>query len=116
MDGLTFLEKLMRAHPLPVVMVSSLTEKSCETTWRALELGATDFVTKPKLDVQTGTMHLAQEIIDKVKSAARAKVRAANRTGVLRPALPSPSSAPLTFRATHKVVAIGASTGDRGDS
>ena len=107
MDGLTFLEKLMRAHPLPVVMVSSLTERSCEITWRALELGATDFVTKPKLDVQSGTMQLAQEIIDKVKAAARSKVRAGSRS-----AAPAPQPAPtMSFRATHKVVAIGASTG-----
>jgi two-component system chemotaxis response regulator CheB len=109
MDGLTFLEKLMRAHPLPVVMVSSLTERSCETTWRALELGATDFVTKPKLDVQTGTLLLAQEIIDKVKAAAQAKVRPARRIPVVK-AAPKPSAA-LSFRGTHKVVAIGASTG-----
>ena len=112
MDGLTFLEKLMRAHPLPVVMVSSLTERGCETTWRALELGATDFVTKPKLDVQTGTMQLAQEIIDKVKAAASAKVRIARRVPPLRP---EPKRTPLpvamAYRATHKVVAIGASTG-----
>ena len=112
MDGLTFLEKLMRAHPLPVVMVSSLTERSCETTWRALELGATDFVTKPKLDVQTGTMQLAQEIVDKVKAAARAKVRPVHRAATLQPAArPLPAAAALSFRGTHKVVAIGASTG-----
>ncbi len=112
MDGLTFLEKLMRAHPLPVVMVSSLTERGCDTTWRALELGATDFVTKPKLDVQSGTMQLAQEIIDKVKAAARAKVRFTHR-GALPKIAPesTPSPAPMSFRATHKVVAIGASTG-----
>jgi two-component system chemotaxis response regulator CheB len=109
MDGLTFLEKLMRAHPLPVVMVSSLTERGCETTWRALELGATDFVTKPKLDVQSGTLQLAQEIIDKVKAAARAKVRVGSR--VPAPATPLPTSPTMSFRATHKVVAIGASTG-----
>ena len=111
MDGLTFLEKLMRAHPLPVVMVSSLTERGCETTWRALELGATDFVTKPRLDVQTGTMILAQEIIDKVKAAARAKVRPFKGAAVFKPAALQPAPAPLAFRATHKVVAIGASTG-----
>jgi two-component system chemotaxis response regulator CheB len=110
MDGLTFLEKLMRAHPLPVVMVSSLTERGCETTWRALELGATDFVTKPRLDVQTGTMRLAQEIVDKVKAAARAKVRRVTR-GPLKSAAPAVAPAGLAFRATHKVVAIGASTG-----
>jgi two-component system chemotaxis response regulator CheB len=112
MDGLTFLEKLMRAHPLPVVMVSSLTERSCDTTWRALELGATDFVTKPKLDVQAGTLQMAQEIVDKVKAAARAKVRPAHRNSALIAApQPPAASAALSFRGTHKVVAIGASTG-----
>jgi two-component system chemotaxis response regulator CheB len=112
MDGLTFLEKLMRAHPLPVVMVSSLTERSCDTTWRALELGATDFVTKPKLDVQAGTLQMAQEIVDKVKAAARAKVRPAHRNPALIAApQPPAASAALSFRGTHKVVAIGASTG-----
>jgi two-component system, chemotaxis family, protein-glutamate methylesterase/glutaminase len=110
MDGLTFLDRLMRARPTPVVMVSSLTERSCETTLRAMELGAVDFVTKPKLDVQTGTLQMAQEIIDKVKAAARAKVRPPARTSGLRPAAP-PSSTLLSFRATHKVIAIGASTG-----
>jgi two-component system chemotaxis response regulator CheB len=106
MDGLPVLEKLMRAHPIPVVMVSSLTQRGCDTTWKALELGATDFVTKPKLDVQNGTLHLAEEIIEKVKAAARAKVRPAQRF----------PSAPLTIpaaplRSVHKIIAIGASTG-----
>ncbi|TWU03156.1 Chemotaxis response regulator protein-glutamate methylesterase [Neorhodopirellula pilleata] len=63
MDGLTFLEKLMRSHPLPVLMVSSLTERGCETTLRALELGAIDFVTKPKVDMASGTVQLAEEMI-----------------------------------------------------
>jgi two-component system chemotaxis response regulator CheB len=74
-------------------------------------LGATDFVTKPKLDVQTGTMQLAQEIIDKVKAAARAKVRVVHRVPTVKwePQLSPPAT--LSFRATHKVVAIGASTG-----
>jgi two-component system chemotaxis response regulator CheB len=112
MDGLTFLEKLMRARPLPVVMVSSLTERGCDTTLRALELGAVDFVTKPKLDVQSGTLQMAQEIVDKVKGAARARVRGVNRLAFPRPApRPDPAPAPMAFRATHKVVAIGASTG-----
>ena len=111
MDGLTFLGKLMQAHPMPVVMVSSLTEKGCETTLRALELGAVDFVTKPKIDVQTGTVELADEIIAKVKTAAGARK-------YLRPRPASPAtpvrrvvrSEPL-FRSTFQVLAIGASTG-----
>jgi two-component system, chemotaxis family, protein-glutamate methylesterase/glutaminase len=75
MDGLTFLEKLMRGHPMPVVMISSLTQKGADTTLRALSLGAIDFVSKPKLDVSDGTVDQAEEIIAKVKAAARAKVR-----------------------------------------
>ncbi len=61
MDGLTFLDKLMRMRPMPVVMVSSLTERGCETTLRALQLGAIDFVTKPKIDVASGTVILGEE-------------------------------------------------------
>src|SRR5689334_5056584 len=54
MDGVTFLEKLMRGYPMPVVMVSSLTERGCDITMRALGLGAIDFVTKPKFDTLEG--------------------------------------------------------------
>ena len=75
MDGLTFLEKLMRGHPMPVVMVSSLTEVGCETTLRALELGAVDFITKPKIDLREGMEDVAQDLIAKVKAAATARVR-----------------------------------------
>ena len=55
MDGLTFLEKLMRGHPMPVIMISSLTGKGADTTLRALSLGAIDYVSKPKVDVSNGT-------------------------------------------------------------
>ena len=110
MDGLTFLEKLMRARPMPVVMVSSLTERGCDTTLRALALGAVDFITKPKLDVSTGTIDLAEEIIAKVKAAARARVMGGVRTVAAAPPPSIGMTQPL-FRATHKVVAIGASTG-----
>jgi two-component system chemotaxis response regulator CheB len=107
MDGLTFLEKLMRGHPMPVIMISSLTDKGADTTLRALSLGAIDFVSKPKLDVTNGTIELAEEILAKVKMAARVKVRqlsaAAQPTAV--------SERKYQFSATHKIVAIGASTG-----
>ncbi|MBI1893649.1 MAG: response regulator, partial [Candidatus Rokubacteria bacterium] len=73
MDGLTFLEKLMRAHPLPVLMVSALTEQGCEATLRALELGAVDFVTKPRLDVAERMGEVGEKIIEKIKAAAQAK-------------------------------------------
>jgi two-component system chemotaxis response regulator CheB len=113
MDGLTFLEKLMRAHPLPVLMVSSLTERGCDTTLRALELGAIDFVTKPKLDVSRGTVELAGEIVAKVKMAARARVRHPRNTtpAPARAAMSVPAAFPMPLRTTRKVIALGASTG-----
>ena len=108
MDGLTFLEKLMRGHPMPVIMISSLTDKGADTTLRALSLGAVDYVSKPKLDVSHGTLDQTEEIIAKVKAAARAKVRPLS-VPVSRPA--EQSATVCHFSATHKVVAIGASTG-----
>ena len=91
MDGLAFLENLMRLRPTPVVMISSLTERGADTTLQALSLGAVDFVSKPKLDVARGLEGYAEEIITKVKNAAKAKVRALDR-----PATPKPASATAT--------------------
>ena len=111
MDGLTFLEKLMKGHPMPVVMVSSLTERGCDTTLRALSLGAVDFITKPKLDVKTGTLDLANEIIAKVKAAAGARVSSPRLTAAQGFSAPATVSYLPQIKATHKIVAIGASTG-----
>jgi two-component system chemotaxis response regulator CheB len=108
MDGLTFLEKLMRGHPMPVIMISSLTAKGADTTLRALSLGAIDYVSKPKLDVTNGTIEQAEEIVAKVKAAARARVRCASVRTAPASALTGKT---YQFSATHKVVAIGASTG-----
>src|SRR5712675_1779982 len=74
MDGLTFLEHLMRLHPMPVVMVSSLTEKNAQTTFRALELGAVDFVTKPAANTQESLARYGDMIAEKLRAAARAEV------------------------------------------
>jgi two-component system chemotaxis response regulator CheB len=104
MDGLTFLDKLMQHRPIPVVMVSSLTERNCETTFRAIELGAVDFVTKPKLDVTTGTIALADELIAKVKHASQARPK-------VKSAQPRRLTSGIGFQTTHKVIAIGTSTG-----
>lgn len=109
MDGLAFLEKLMRAHPMPVVMVSSLTEAGCATTFRALELGAVDFVTKPRLDLREHLPEVAGEVVEKIKTAAVARVS--------RPATRAPSGAaprpPIgaLLKSTGQVIAVGASTG-----
>jgi two-component system chemotaxis response regulator CheB len=108
MDGLTFLEKLMRGHPMPVIMISSLTDRGADTTLRALSLGAIDYVSKPKVDVSNGTIEQAEEIVAKVKAAARARVRIARTSA----AVPVPlTGRTYQFSATHKIVAIGASTG-----
>jgi len=116
MDGLAFLENLMRLHPLPVVMISSLTERGADTTLQALALGAVDFVSKPKLDVTRGLQGYADEIIEKVKTASRSRVRALVRAPVTpkltlastgAPAAPRPSQ----FRTTDRLIAIGASAG-----
>lgn len=115
MDGLTFLEKLMAGHPMPVVMVSSLTEVGCDTTLRALELGAVDFITKPKIDLREGMDEVAQDLIGKIKAAAMAKVR--RRDGATdRMASPVASrllslASSAMIKTTDTIIAIGASTG-----
>src|SRR5688572_10598123 len=108
MDGITFLENLMRLRPMPVVMVSSLTEAGAEVTLQALELGAIDFVTKPKLDLEAGIRQYADDLIAKIKTAASARVRGSSQAAsVQRPA----ASARKLFRTTERIIAIGASTG-----
>jgi two-component system chemotaxis response regulator CheB len=126
MDGITFLENLMRLRPMPVVMVSSLTQHGAEVTLRALELGAVDFVAKPKVDVAGGLVGYAEEIVAKVRAAARARVHAhrahahTSSTGattmMVAPkfsadAILPQSSSRKMLRTTERVIAIGASTG-----
>ncbi|HEX6364074.1 MAG TPA: chemotaxis response regulator protein-glutamate methylesterase [Albitalea sp.] len=116
MDGLDFLSKLMRLRPMPVVMVSTLTERGAEVTLRALELGAVDFVAKPKIGIADGLRLLAQDITEKVRIAARAQPR---RQPASAPAAPGAEAAaaaraaasPLGRVSTEKIIFIGASTG-----
>lgn len=107
MDGLTFLEKLMRLHPMPVVMVSSLTEKGGELTLKALELGAVDYVAKPRDNMREGMQALADEICAKVHMAARARVHISPEQYA---AIPDAATAPLAS-ANERVITIGASAG-----
>lgn len=110
MVGLTFLEKLMRGRPTPVIMVSSLTEAGCETTFRALELGAVDFITKPKIDLRQGMDDIAADLIAKVKGAATATLRRSPAIGEQRAAkLTALNSAMI--KTTDMIIAIGSSTG-----
>src|SRR5450830_401896 len=113
MDGLDFLEKLMRLRPMPVVMVSSLTERGSEITLRALELGAVDFVTKPKISIQSGMQDYTDMIADKIRAASKASIRPrtvaqANSAKVANEVLPQLRN-PLT--SSEKLIIIGASTG-----
>ena len=113
MDGLDFLEKLMRLRPMPVVMVSSLTERGSEITLRALELGAVDFVTKPKISIQSGMQEYTEMIADKIRAAAKASIRprpvpVADSAKSANEVLPQLRN-PLT--SSEKLIIIGASTG-----
>ncbi|KIF82177.1 protein-glutamate methylesterase/protein-glutamine glutaminase [Noviherbaspirillum autotrophicum] len=113
MDGLDFLEKLMRLRPMPVVMVSSLTERGSEITLRALELGAVDFVTKPKLSIQSGMLEYTELIADKIRAAAKARVKPRaivhadtnKEAGTELPMIRNP------LTSSEKLIIIGASTG-----
>ncbi|MDH5648592.1 MAG: chemotaxis response regulator protein-glutamate methylesterase [Gammaproteobacteria bacterium] len=133
MDGLTFLENLMRLRPMPVVMVSTLTQKGADTTLQALELGAIDFVSKPKIDLSHTIDAYAEEIIEKVRVASEARVRPLERRIVEKKPKPEEkkrasailgvdpkysadviiekSGPKRHLRTTERIIAIGASTG-----
>ncbi|GAA5110481.1 protein-glutamate methylesterase/protein-glutamine glutaminase [Alloalcanivorax gelatiniphagus] len=106
MDGLDFLERLMRLRPMPVLMVSSLTEAGSEVTLRALELGAVDFLQKPALGIRSGMREYGDRIAEKVRAAAQSRPRRLAQPGgaprsALRPVMVS----------SEKLVILGASTG-----
>ena len=113
MDGLEFLERLMRLRPMPVVMVSSLTERGSEAALRALELGAIDFVTKPRLDIRDGLLSYTELITGKIRTAAAARLLPARRAAVVGGA-GTAADVPLLrspLLSTEKLIIIGASTG-----
>lgn len=103
-DGLRFLDVLMKARPTPVVMISTLTEAGADATIRSLELGAVDFIPKPKLGVVQGIEEYRELILSKIRMAARSRVRQQ------KPATVKTTTA-LTYSSTEKIIAIGASTG-----
>jgi two-component system chemotaxis response regulator CheB len=117
MDGLTFLRNLMRLRPMPVVMVSSLTERGAEVTLEALAVGAVDFLPKPHIDLGATLRDYAPELVSKVKTAARIGVRAmtsearARASQAQRVGVPKSNRPPLPVSTTNVIVAIGASTG-----
>ncbi len=120
MDGIEFLERLMRLRPMPVVMVSSFTEAGSDTTLRALELGAVDFIGKPRMDSAQSTDEYAQELLDKIRAAYGARVRRSGAVAQVAPVRdphPVSSTAPVArstgrqVQAGSRIVFVGASTG-----
>ena len=131
MDGITFLSNLMRLHPIPVVMVSTLTQAGADITFEALELGAIDFVTKPTIGVSEGLSEYAEEICEKVITASKVNVSKISDRQARRAASPSANIEPLSvdkklsadavlekrsvpktkLKTTEKIIALGASTG-----
>jgi len=105
MDGLDFLERLMRLRPMPVIMVSSLTSRGSEITLNALELGAVDFVTKPEMGLKDGMMQYAEIIAEKIRMASSVQVNRRDRHA----GTPKVITSPLV--GSEKIIAIGASTG-----
>ena len=119
MDGLTFLRKIMTQHPIPVVVISSLTDNNTDTGMKALEYGAVEIIAKPRMDTKTFIQESQIRLRDAIKSAAQAKLRRLktikevkiqpklSASAVIAEAAPNKS----LIKTTEKVIAIGASTG-----
>jgi two-component system, chemotaxis family, protein-glutamate methylesterase/glutaminase len=116
MDGLTFLQKIMTQHPIPVVICSSLTDQGAETTFKALEYGAVEIITKPKFGTKQFLEESRIRICDAVKAACQAKPRRIAPAQIVEPKLTAdvviakPTSKAM-IETTEKVVVVGASTG-----
>ncbi|MBI5307048.1 MAG: chemotaxis response regulator protein-glutamate methylesterase [Planctomycetes bacterium] len=114
MDGISFLQRLMAYYPLPVIMVSSLTQAGCETTLKALEVGAVDFVAKPSIDVSKSLEEIVSELAEKIREASNIKVKKKVYTASVENVnvgQKANRSSHALITSTHKIVAIGASTG-----
>ncbi len=114
MDGLDFLERLMRLRPMPVLMISTLTEAGSDITFRALELGAVDFLTKPKLDIVHGMDEYAIQITDKIRAISQASMRCTLRPPAVQEKYSADvilPSAKNRYFSTEKLIVVGASTG-----
>ncbi len=117
MDGLTFLHRLMSQHPVPVVMCSSLTEKGCETTFKALEYGAVEIITKPRMGVKKFLEESRVQICDAIKAAAQSRVKKTTRhthkveKKISADAVLAPSNSGAMLKTTEKIIVVGASTG-----
>ena len=111
MDGLEFLEKLMRLRPMPVIMISTLTEKSAEATMEALALGAVDFVSKPKVDVASELQLYREEIARKIRMAASVQIKKPTPVSTDTNQIVSSAFGANRIYSTEKLIIIGSSTG-----
>src|SRR5260221_11703987 len=111
MDGLTFLRNLMRLRPMPVIMVSSLTDKGAEVTLDALSIGAVDYLSKPKIDLAATLADYQEELVAKVKAAASARLRTTTTASASADAILAKRDPQRQLRTTERIIAIGASTG-----
>jgi len=111
MDGITFLEKLMKSHPMPVIILSTLTPAGCDTAMRALELGAIDVIHKPELDLSYKLNEMISQMVDRITAAAAAKEKIKTRSTAPKAVSQSYTKSTSMIKTTDKVVAIGASTG-----
>lgn len=112
MDGITFLKNLIRLRPMPVVMISTLTQKGSDITLQALELGAIDFIAKPKISVMNELPFLAEEIVTKIRIAANAKVSALKLDDHKVPVSSvGKACSQREMKDDIELIAIGASTG-----
>lgn len=109
MDGLTFLEKLMKHYPMPVVVVSSLAKRGGDVALRAMELGAVEVISKPGSAYSVGDM--SEQLIEKVKAASKVKVFKKQTSSLSSYSTGSVQSAAISVKTTSKIIAIGASTG-----
>lgn len=113
MDGLEFLERLMRLRPMPVVMVSAYTQAGSDTTLKALELGAIDFIGKPRADSAKTMEIYAEELVEKIRAAKGARLRRQVMKSEIAPAVVPSVSTSLAGRpaSSGKIIFVGASTG-----
>jgi two-component system chemotaxis response regulator CheB len=116
MDGLTFLKKIMEQHPIPVVICSSLTETGSETAFKALEYGAIEIITKPRVGSKQFLEESKIRVCDAVKAASVARTRKLTQPGIVAPKLTADAvlarpKSDAMVKTTENLVAIGASTG-----
>lgn len=107
MDGISFLRNLMKLRPMPVIMISTLTEKGAAVTLEALSLGAIDYIAKPKSDLSNKLLAYQDDLIAKIRLAARCNVRPSS----IIPPQPAASTTGEKHKLKSRLIAIGASTG-----